>query len=266
MPTDLDKLQGTWHITALETDGTAAPAAALRGATIVVSGTTFVTTGAGERYEGTMTVDEKTKPRSFDLVFTTGPQDGTRNLGIYKLDGDTWTICLAMRGTTRPKKFATAPKTGLALETLQRAGTKGKTVAAPKPAESTPSDEPAGGPATELEGEWTMTSGIFNGAPLDRAMVAYCKRVTRGYVTTVLAGPKVMMKARFTLDASVAPRAIDYVNLEGTNVGKTQLGIYELAGDALQIVMATPGKPRPKDFSTSKGDGRTLTAFTRARR
>lgn len=266
MPTDLDKLQGTWHITALETDGDATPSAALRGATIVISGKQFVTTGASERYEGTMTLDEKSKPKSFDLLFTSGPQDGTRNLGIYKLKGDTWTICIAMRGTTRPKTFATAPHTGLALETLQRSattatsgargtfGTKG--TPGTEGTEGTP-----GAPPTELEGEWMMTAGVFNGAPLDQAMVAYCRRVTRGDVTTVLAGPKVMMKARFTLDASAAPRAIDYMNLEGSSAGKTQKGIYEITGDDLQISVAAPSQPRPKDFSTSKGDGRTYTRF-----
>jgi uncharacterized protein (TIGR03067 family) len=268
---DLDKLQGTWHITALETDGDRTPSPALRGATVVVTGRTFVTTGAGERYEGTMTINEKTKPKSFDLVFTSGPQDGTRNLGIYKLAGDAWTICLAMRGTTRPAKFATTPHSGLALETLQRAETSEKASAARGRATSgtqgtfgtpgtlgTPAPQ---GPPTELEGEWTMTAGVFNGAPLDRAMVAYCRRVTRGDVTTVFAGPKIMMTARFTLDASSAPRAIDYVNLEGASAGKSQMGIYEMTGDELQISMAAPGKPRPQNFATAKGDGRTLTRF-----
>ena len=43
-----------------------------------------------------------------------------RNRGIYTLDGDTWTICLATRGDARPRSFATRPDTGYALETLER--------------------------------------------------------------------------------------------------------------------------------------------------
>ena len=267
MPVDRDLLQGSWRLTALETDGSPTPAGALTGASIAITGQTFRSTGMGETYEGRFELDETSRPRTIDLIFTSGPQAGTRNLGIYTLKGHTWTICIATRGTTRPSAFATAPGSGLALETLRRDSRaerdRGESSA---PAAGRPPAIPAGsGPATDLEGEWTMTAAVFNGAPMSDEMVAYCTRVTRGDVTTVLAGPKVMMSARFTLDAAASPRAIDYVNLVGANAGSTQAGIYEVAGDELRISMALPGKPRPKDFATAKGDGRTLTAFRRTR-
>jgi uncharacterized protein (TIGR03067 family) len=267
--TDLDTLQGTWHITSLETDGRAAPASVLAGSTIVVSGKTFKSGMPGAEYEGTIRVDATKSPKTFDLVFTTGPQKGTTNLGIYKLAGNTWTICLAMRGTTRPKKFATAPETGLALETLQRAGTTAKTTKAAGPAppktrarDDAPVAAPGPtGPPTEIEGDWTMTEGVFNGVPLDPSLVAFCTRVTRGDVTSVMAGPQVMVRARFTLDRKASPRAIDYMNLTGSHKGKAQSGIYELNGETLTISVSAPGQARPKDFATTKGDGRTLTAW-----
>jgi len=271
MPTDLDKLQGAWRITSLELDGKTQPTSVIEDATIVVSGGSFTSTGMGVTYHGTIEVNASRSPKALDLIFTTGPQKGTRNPGIYKLSGDTWTLCLATRGVARPRVFATKADSGLALETLQREGAGAKTTAraAVKPRAGKPAVVAApasSGPATEIEGEWAMTAGVFNGAPLDPSMVAYCTRITRGDVTTVLAGPQVMLSARFTLDPAATPRVISYVNLAGTSKGKTQAGIYERDGDTLRISMSAPGQAAPKDFTTSKGDGRTYTAWTLAKR
>lgn len=269
MPNDLQKLQGTWNITALETDGQKMPPAVFNGSKMVIEGNKFTSVAMGAAYEGTLELHATKKPKAFDLVFTVGPEKGNRNLGIYKLDAGIWTICLATRGAVRPKGFATKPGTGQALETLERASiakpgkkeasragnAKSMNVAAAQP-------EIAGdGPATELKGEWAMLSGVFNGDPMDKSMVKFCKRVTRGDVTVVSAGPQVFLKARFTLDRSKNPPAIDYVNLEGASKGKSQAGIFELTGGTLKICAAAPDKPRPPDFSSKPGDGRTYTTW-----
>ena len=47
MPSDLDRLQGTWHITSLEADGRKMAATDFSGATIVVKGDTFTSVGMG---------------------------------------------------------------------------------------------------------------------------------------------------------------------------------------------------------------------------
>jgi len=108
-----------------------------------------------------------------------------------------------------------------------------------------------------------MVAGVLNGAALGQDLVKWCQRITRGDVTSVVAGPQVMLKARFTLDYSKKPSAIDYVNLEGTNKGKPQAGIFELSGETLSICMAAPGRPRPGHFSSKAGDGRSYTAWRR---
>src|SRR5579871_5940213 len=120
MPTDLEKLQGTWNITSLETDGRSASSSLLSAAQITITHNKFKSTGMGGDYEGRVEVDEAAKPKTLDLVFTGGPEKGNRNRGIYKLVGGTWTLCLATRGDLRPKKFATTVGSGFALETLQR--------------------------------------------------------------------------------------------------------------------------------------------------
>ena len=271
MPTDLDKLQGTWIVTSLEADGQKMPATVLNGARIVIKGTKFKSIGMGARYEGSVELDSSTKPKTFDLLFTAGHARGHRNLGIYKLNGDKWTICLATRGDERPRKFATAAGTGFTLETLDRGAVVGKQTKKKSTRISAPGDSAAAslhkskaaGPATELEGEWAMVSAVFNGVAMNQSMVKWCKRITRGNVTRVVAGPQVFLNASFALDGSSQPPAIDYLNLEGPSKGKSQAGIFEVKGDALRICMSAPGQSRPAEFSSKPGDERSYTTWRR---
>jgi uncharacterized protein (TIGR03067 family) len=256
MASDLDKLQGTWHITALESGGQKIPAPV--DATVVLEGRRFKSLGMGAPFEGTVEIDDRKKPKTLDLVFSAGHAKGTRNVGIYRIDKDGWTLCLATEGTKRPTKFATEAGSPFALEKLQRGQASTSSTAAK--AATAPAVK-GSGPASEIDGDWAMVSAVFDGAPMDKSMVAWCKRVTRGNVTSVLAGPKVMLEATFTLDPSKTPGEIDYVNLAGANRGKRQAGIYELKNGTLQICMAAPGDPRPRDFASKKGDGRSFTTW-----
>lgn len=273
MPYDLEKLQGTWHITALEVDGQREGSAAFDGAMIVIDEDRFTSVSMGFTFEGTFEIDESKNPKTLDMVFTAGHATGVRNLGIYRLSGERWTLCLATRGSKRPDEFATAPNTGLALETLERSvgrkSARGKSRAqsrAPARTETppaTPGDTHLGKPS-KLEGDWAMVAGVFSGAPMAKSMADLTERVTRGKLTTVLAGGShVMMKATFTIDESKTPHTIDYVNLEGTNRGKAQAGIFELNGDSLEVCMSPPGKPRPAEFSSNPKDGRSYTTWRR---
>jgi len=265
MATELDRLQGTWRLASLETDGNAQPSNELADAAITVRGNRFTSAGMGDAYNGTIELFPRKKPKAFDLVFTSGPPEGTRNRGIYRLDDDTWTICLATRGNGRPRSFKTKPDSGLTLETLVRgdapqlAKTKTARVMTAAPAITAP--ESTGSP-TEIEGEWQMESGVFNGKPLSPEMFRWCKRATLGNITKVFAGPNTMLDAVFDLDASRGH--IEYVNRSGENKGKAQTGIYDLQGDRLRICMAAPGKKRPGDFSSTRGDGRSYTVWRRA--
>jgi uncharacterized protein (TIGR03067 family) len=248
---DIDLLQGTWIISALEMDGQETPATMLGDARIVIKGGRFTSLGMGAVYEGTLKLTTSKKLRQIDMIFDKGHAKGTTNLGIYKLDGNTWKVCLATRGTVRPSKFASTPGSGFAVETLTRGTTvKSRTSRKTKPGTA---------PATELEGEWNMISGIFDGKPMDESMVKWVRRVTHGNETKVLAGSNVMMQAEFTVDASKSPKNIDYLSK-----GKTQSGIYAFEGEVLKIYMAAPGSSRPTRFDAAHGKGSTLTVWRRA--
>jgi hypothetical protein len=204
MDSDLDLLQGHWSVTALEMEGQKIPPAMLAGASIVVQGNRFTSTGMGAVYEGILDIDSSTTPRQFDMRFDAGPEEGNTNLGIYELAGDSWKVCLATRGTVRPGGFASAPGSGIAIETLTRA--------------TAVQDSPAaadGTAVTEFEGEWRMVSGIMSGETMDEPLVKIMKRVTRGSRTTVYAGPQLVLQMDFTTDSTKSPKTIDYKNTAG---------------------------------------------------
>ena len=261
---DLDRLQGEWTIASIEIEGNAMSSPP--DARIVIKGHKFKSTGMGaNEYNGRLELDESKKPRRLDMHFTTGPQKGIVNPCIYEFNGefkgDELKLCIAMQGTTRPKKFASSPGTGFAFEILTRGKpASAKKAKATKPAAAAP---PPSGPATEIDGEWSMVSAVMNGVPMDPSMVSWVRRSTHGNRTKVTAGPQTMMEATFTLHSSTSPKGIDYVNTAGSNKGKSQLGIYEFTGGILSIFIAPPGKLRPQNIPAKPADG-TLTVWKRA--
>ncbi|MGJ5815169.1 TIGR03067 domain-containing protein [Paludibaculum fermentans] len=260
MPHDLDRLQGVWLITSLELDGQRMPESLHSAARITITGDRFVSTGMGATYAGTMKVDEAGTPACLDMHFDAGPESGNTNLGIYRMDGETWKLCLATRGQVRPTSFTTMPGSGIALETFARDRTDGATESTiavePSPAENRP--------VTELDGGWRMVSGIVDGKELDPATAGFVKRVTEGGRTTISAGPQVMMQFEFSTDASAVPAAIDYRHVAGPIKGKTQLGIYVLEGGLLRVHMAAVGGARPVDFTPPPGGRASYTVWKRA--
>lgn len=264
MNQDLDLLQGSWTITALQVNGEQMSEEMLRGARIVVRGNRFISTGMGAVYEGQLELDASVSPRQLDMKFDAGPEKGNTNLCIYELEGDTWKICIATHGTVRPAKFASSKGSGFAVETLIRddASVARKTKA--RASQKTAPANKSTAEATELEGEWQLVSGIMDGNPMDQSLVKWVKRVTRGNQTTVVAGPNVMLKVEFRSDPSKTPKTIDYVNLSGSNKGKTQLGIYEFEDDLLRVFIAAPGAERPSKFPDASAKGSTLTVWKRS--
>ena len=255
MSQDLDKLQGTWTIVSLEMDGMSMPCG---GAQIAIAGDSFTTSGMGATYNGKVTVNAATSPKSFDLLFLDGPEKGNTSLGIYELKGDTWKICLTTRGSVRPAEFAAPPGTGIALEVLQRGAVAAGAPAAKVAAGSKAAGELTGESAPELGGEWRMVSVVMNGDGLPSAMAAYGKRTATESAVTVKMGPSVILKARYSVDRSVSPMTMDYLRDDG----KQQFGIWKFEGGELTTCFGAIGAARPAEFVSEKGDGRTLAVWT----
>jgi uncharacterized protein (TIGR03067 family) len=73
-------------------------------------------------------------------------------------------------------------------------------------------------------------------------------------------------KAKFNLDRSKTPMALDVYNIQGANEGKMQRGICALDGKTLKLCLAMPGQERPDDFTSTAQNARTLTIWTRVRK
>jgi uncharacterized protein (TIGR03067 family) len=114
-----------------------------------------------------------------------------------------------------------------------------------------------------LEGEWSMVSGEANGLSMPKETVKSGKRVAKDGETTITIGGKVYFKAKFSIDPTKKPKAIDYMMTEGPTKGKTHLGIYELDGDTVKFCFAAPGKDRPTEFTAKEGSQRTLSVWKR---
>src|SRR5215467_14164049 len=104
MPSDLDRLQGNWNITSLELDGQQLPPTLFNNSSIKIAGNNFTSVGFGDTFAGTVELNEREQPKTFDLIFS-GSRAGICNYGIYQLDRNTWTICLATLGDERPRQF-----------------------------------------------------------------------------------------------------------------------------------------------------------------
>jgi uncharacterized protein (TIGR03067 family) len=199
-------------------------------------------------YQGTFRVDASKSPKTIDFHFTEGPEKGKTNLGIYQLEGEQWRICLCMKDNgERPKEFKSNAGSQVVLETLIRR-----------------SKNDLKKEMALLEGQWTMASGESDGQALPDEIVGGMKRVAADGETTVTMSGQRFMRAKYTIDPTQKPKTIDYVLTDGPNLGKTQLGIYEVIDDNnVRFCFANPGTERPKDFTTKAGSNRTLSVWKR---
>jgi uncharacterized protein (TIGR03067 family) len=137
-------------------------------------------------------------------------------------------------------------------------GLAGQGIAAQAPAR-TVSDSGA------LQGTWLMVSGAASGYSLPPEYVKSMRRVFTGAEVSVTMGQQLFFKATVLLDPAHSPKTIDYHMTGGPTAGAVQLGIYLIAGDTVRFCFAAPNAARPADFTTTPGDGRTLSTWVRAK-
>jgi uncharacterized protein (TIGR03067 family) len=113
--------QGTWTVTSSIYDGQQAAEEVVRSIKRTVSDDHVVWERDGKRFAGTkIELDPTREPKTIDVIPDGGPNRGERVLGIYKLKGDTLTICMAAFGQPRPKEFKAEKGSGCTLRTYRR--------------------------------------------------------------------------------------------------------------------------------------------------
>jgi RNA polymerase sigma factor (sigma-70 family) len=124
-PADLEAIRGTWAVASVEFQGGESPDAdQVKKARWVIDGKEISVELAGEARKSSFTLDPDADPKAIDLVPLGGPENekGKTFRGIYKIEGDELTLCLAgPADAARPGRFATEPGTGNTMFTLKRA-------------------------------------------------------------------------------------------------------------------------------------------------
>jgi uncharacterized protein (TIGR03067 family) len=110
---DLQRLQGRWQVTAVETSGRLRPTGrddAVRFSLVIKgSAYTLIVTQVGtdfgpEEQRGRIRLDPSRRPKAVDF---TPPLDGVGGAGIYALEGGRLRVCLPPVKGGRPRSFLT---------------------------------------------------------------------------------------------------------------------------------------------------------------
>jgi uncharacterized protein (TIGR03067 family) len=117
----------------------------------------------------------------------------------------------------------------------------------------------------KMQGDWAAVSLVANGAKSSDDEAQSLFRTVKGNGYTMYLFNKALARYTFTLDATTKPKTID-VTPVGTPNAKPLLGIYELDGDRWTICFASPGKDRPKDFTSTEGSGQVLSVWEREKK
>jgi uncharacterized protein (TIGR03067 family) len=108
---ELKALEGKWKTVAVQAAGKPFPKESVPPFTFVAGadGKSTGKTPDGE-FSFTMTVNPSKKPKTIDNLHHSGAQKGKKQYGIYKLEGDKFTVCMTRAGSAesdRPKDFNT---------------------------------------------------------------------------------------------------------------------------------------------------------------
>jgi hypothetical protein len=86
-------------------------------------------------------------------------------------------------------------------------------------------------------------------------------RSAKANEVTITFGGQTMIHALVRLDESNDPTHVDYYNLDGACQGAIQLGLMKWIDDEVCFCMAAPNDPRPADFTSPAGGGRTFSQW-----
>jgi uncharacterized protein (TIGR03067 family) len=115
------KMQGSWKVTASQVNGGKIPLEAFKKVVVVIKDNRIFFKDNGTTYdEIEFDLDLATKPREIDFLYTAGLKKGVLERGIYKLDGDQLTICMAQQKQKRPAEFVSQKGTGQQMFVFKR--------------------------------------------------------------------------------------------------------------------------------------------------
>ena len=109
---ELKRFEGTWKFESMVFEGKAVPKSSFKDSRMTCEGDRFTTKG-NESAEGTFAVDPTARPKTIDIAIATKDGGSVKILGLYTLEGDTYTICSGYPGKPRPTDLAAGSGRGL---------------------------------------------------------------------------------------------------------------------------------------------------------
>src|SRR5262245_33921162 len=269
------KLQGEWQLETLVVRGSALGQDQVKGRTLVIEGNTIRHTAWGRDLErGTVALDPAKKPPTIDQTFDKGGSLGGMTLkGVYRVDGDTLTICNGPLGKDRPSDLVSKPGSGDSLFVYRRAKRDGKP--APLPEAPPFGQEARGAPpallkarldaaqkayCVALKGSWSLAYVERDGK---KTAVGSAGTTTLNPLTMAFAGTKFHIthpgepwevSGTYTLVANQKTAALDFLvsrDTTGSQVGEGRTDKYlcQVEGDTLKLASYGLGYHlRPKSF------------------
>lgn len=243
----LEALQGKWRAVALEAGGKRLPKDAVPDFLFIVGadGTSIGRMGKSE-YQANISVDPTKDPKTIENAHETGAQKGKKQFGVYKLEGNKWTVCMTVPGAAekdRPQNFDTKGTTNVVF-VFERVKDDDKPDVAKE--------------FKKFQGDWTFESVEAGGKKLAAAPFKGRTVTFDGDKYFVKRGDKVEEAAIQKLDPSKSPKTLDVTVTDGPNKGAVMLGIYEFDGDTLKVCFDPEGRMRPTDFKTADGSPAVL--------
>lgn len=251
---DRAKLQGEWAMVSLEINGEPVDEVQVKAARLVVNGEDYTPVYDSKVISETISLDPATTPKAIDFTYTAGPRKGETVKGIYKLEGDRYTMCRPILAESdRPTQFACKPDSGLVLVVWGRVRASGdaKRMAIEVHRK-------------ELDGTWLGVLGRFDGKKVVEDEAKEVQLTISGERYTLVRGDKID-RGTSKIDPTRNPKTMDLTVMGGEFEGQTLLGIYEVVGDTHKACFSTAGKARPVEFASEPGSGQILWVFARAK-
>ena len=115
-------LAGTWNLIRSVNQGVKSEKEKTRGSKVIVreNEISIFDADKNELYRCEYQFDTASEPNTITMKSTTPGQPSATALGIYRLEDDKWTLCYALPGNQRPKKFKSTKEDHTMLMVMRR--------------------------------------------------------------------------------------------------------------------------------------------------